>query len=104
LRHSLKVPEEFSIFSLNGPYKGGGPMMETVTWPLYSNTSFSCHQRLSEAEWHNIKYYRKEAVFAHLSMELSQLKGTPCVKADVGVQDKIKHINTRKHTTKFSTS
>ena len=71
-------------------------MLQTVTWPLYSKTSYSSHQRLSEAGWHNIKYYPQEAVFAHLSMELSHLKGTPCVKADVRVKDKMKHIQHKK--------
>jgi hypothetical protein len=71
-------------------------MLETVTWPLSSNTSFSSHQRLSEARWHNIKYDPKEAVFAHMSMELPRLKVTPCVKADVGVKDKMKNIQHKK--------
>jgi hypothetical protein len=58
-------------------------MLETVTWPIYSKTSFSSHQRLSGTGWRNVKYYPKETLFAHLSMELPQLKGILFVKADV---------------------
>jgi len=51
---------------------------------------------LSEAGWHNIKCYPKEAVFARLSMELPQMEGTPFVKAGVGVKDRMKHVQHKK--------
>ena len=35
-------------------------------------------------------------MFAHLSTELPQLKGTPFVHAVVGVKDKMKHIQHQK--------
>jgi len=52
----LKIDKEgFLVILVKWSYELGNSIQGTVVAPIYNNASF-CHQKLSETEWHIIKY------------------------------------------------